>query len=98
MSIGYHRLGGRGHAWDNRLNGAMPGVVIQATLIQDEPTPRATFPKLAETQLGPGVMDTKQARTMGYTGDQCSMCFSMKMKVSGHCTVCEDCGTTTGCS
>jgi len=39
-----------------------------------------------------------QAQMQGYTGDQCSNCNSMRMKVSGHCLVCEDCGTTTGCS
>jgi hypothetical protein len=39
-----------------------------------------------------------QAVSMGYTGDQCTNCNSMRMKVSGHCMVCEDCGTTTGCS
>ena len=39
-----------------------------------------------------------EARMKGYTGDQCSACNSMRMKVSGHCQVCEDCGTTTGCS
>jgi len=39
-----------------------------------------------------------EARMKGYTGDQCSNCSSMRMKVSGHCMVCEDCGTTTGCS
>lgn len=38
------------------------------------------------------------ARDAGYTGDQCSTCNSMRMKISGHCLVCEDCGTTTGCS
>jgi ribonucleoside-diphosphate reductase alpha chain len=39
-----------------------------------------------------------EARMKGYTGDQCTNCSSMRMKVSGHCLVCEDCGTTTGCS
>jgi hypothetical protein len=38
------------------------------------------------------------ARDMGYTGDQCSNCSSIRMKMAGHCMVCEDCGTTTGCS
>ena len=39
-----------------------------------------------------------EAQMKGYTGDQCETCNSMRMKVSGHCMVCEDCGTTTGCS
>ncbi|HTV71010.1 MAG TPA: vitamin B12-dependent ribonucleotide reductase [Rhizobiaceae bacterium] len=40
----------------------------------------------------------KQALMQGYTGDMCSNCNSTRMKISGHCQVCEDCGTTTGCS
>ena len=40
----------------------------------------------------------QEAQMKGYTGDQCTTCNSMRMKVSGHCMVCEDCGTTTGCS
>lgn len=38
------------------------------------------------------------ARQQGYTGNTCVNCGSARMKVSGHCEVCEDCGTTTGCS
>lgn len=34
----------------------------------------------------------------GYTGNQCDHCGSMAMQVAGHCEVCADCGTTTGCS
>lgn len=37
-------------------------------------------------------------KQQGYTGSQCSNCNSLRMKVSGHCEVCEECGTTTGCS
>jgi ribonucleoside-diphosphate reductase alpha chain len=39
-----------------------------------------------------------QSRMQGYTGDMCSNCNSLRLKISGHCQVCEDCGTTTGCS
>jgi hypothetical protein len=38
------------------------------------------------------------ALQQGYTGDQCSNCFGMRMQIAGHCMVCSDCGTTTGCS
>ncbi len=40
----------------------------------------------------------KQAKALGYTGDQCSQCASMKVKRNGSCTVCLDCGSTSGCS
>src|SRR5690606_29423899 len=33
-----------------------------------------------------------------YTGEICSNCGGDHMKKAGTCQVCEDCGTTTGCS
>ncbi len=39
-----------------------------------------------------------EARTKGYTGEQCPNCGSMRVKRNGSCTVCDDCGTTSGCS
>ena len=39
-----------------------------------------------------------EAKAKGYTGEQCSTCSSMRVKRNGSCTVCEDCGTTSGCS
>lgn len=38
------------------------------------------------------------AKAAGYTGNMCASCFSFRLKPSGTCTVCEDCGSTTGCS
>jgi len=40
----------------------------------------------------------KGAKSQGYTGEQCTECGSMRVKRNGSCTVCEDCGTTSGCS
>jgi len=34
----------------------------------------------------------------GYTGDTCSSCGSMNVKLNGTCTLCDDCGNTSGCS
>lgn len=39
-----------------------------------------------------------EARSLGYTGEMCSTCSSSRVKRNGSCTVCEDCGTTSGCS
>ncbi len=39
-----------------------------------------------------------EARVKGYTGEQCFNCGSMRVKRNGSCTVCDDCGTTSGCS
>ena len=37
-------------------------------------------------------------RSQGYTGEQCPNCGSMRVRHNGSCMVCEDCGSTTGCS
>ncbi len=39
-----------------------------------------------------------EARSFGYTGEQCGNCGSMRVKRNGSCTVCDDCGSTSGCS
>lgn len=44
------------------------------------------------------TMSREIAVGAGYTGDSCSHCGSMRMKQSGTCGVCEDCGATSGCS
>jgi ribonucleoside-diphosphate reductase alpha chain len=41
---------------------------------------------------------TAAAKQIGYTGEQCPSCGSIRVKRNGSCTVCEDCGATTGCS
>lgn len=38
------------------------------------------------------------AKASGFTGDTCSNCQGVHMQIAGHCMVCADCGTTTGCS
>ena len=72
-------------------------------------TPK-TAPKILASSTGspaktskPGkteddLIDGIDARVMGYTGEQCGQCGSMKVKRNGSCSVCTDCGETTGCS
>lgn len=57
------------------------------------PMKPAAAPPSAEATLTPA-----EARSAGYTGNLCDVCGSSRMRVAGHCMVCEDCGTTTGCS
>jgi hypothetical protein len=71
----------------------------KATLATPKPQP----PKLSQTLLdgevgAPPKLNRASAQRQGYTGDACSNCGSLRMQVAGHCTVCADCGTTTGCS
>jgi len=42
--------------------------------------------------------ETSTAKSKGYTGEACRECGSMKVRRNGTCTVCEDCGSTSGCS
>ncbi len=58
-----------------------------------------TEPVLAEKKTVRKEADTVLvARQQGYTGEMCESCGSSRVKRNGACTVCEDCGTTSGCS
>jgi len=37
-------------------------------------------------------------KALGYTGETCGSCGSLRVKRNGSCTVCESCGGTSGCS
>jgi len=109
MSTGFHRMGanvaGKLPGFSNRELGSYRFQLdhpddLKAQIAVEHIKP-ARDPAHPETELSPPVqpaMGKQQAVMSGYTGDQCSNCQSMRMKVSGHCMVCEDCGTTTGCS
>lgn len=77
----------------------------------DIPGDDQSMPEMSQSMLvePPNVSDTlimsenkaerlAIARSQGYTGDICINCHGIRLKQSGHCAVCEDCGTTTGCS
>ena len=55
-------------------------------------------PKVGETLLDDLSSKKHAARAQGYSGDICTNCSGVRMKWAGHCQVCDDCGTTTGCS
>lgn len=54
--------------------------------------PKALPPNVATT------LTHAEAKASGYTGNVCDICGSVRMRVAGHCMVCEECGSTTGCS
>jgi len=60
------------------------------------PTPATSLSRA--TSAVEGTQRMQSAKAHGYTGDQCSNCGSMRVKQNGACHVCEDCGTTSGCS
>lgn len=44
------------------------------------------------------IAELQEAMSLGYAGETCSSCGSSRVKRNGTCLVCEDCGTTSGCS
>lgn len=75
-------------------------VEIRPVIIASTPDtmPSATAPAIAETIIGDAKLTSAGARQQGYTGNQCTQCSSMRMKIAGHCEVCEECGSSSGCS
>lgn len=77
-------------------------------LVQNKPeNPQRTLPMdLSQTKVTINgqakkmseLSDKDNAKQQGFTGDQCAVCGSMKMKRNGSCMLCLDCGETTGCS
>ena len=51
-----------------------------------------------ETKQETSISSSNYAKSMGYTGEQCANCGSIHVKRNGSCMLCEDCGTTSGCS
>lgn len=46
------------------------------------------------------IVDTNHSTKIvsGYTGDVCVICQGARMRRNGACLLCEDCGSTSGCS
>lgn len=55
-------------------------------------------PKDKQLRISDKESKRYEAKSKGFSGEQCTKCGSMKMKRNGNCLVCEDCGETTGCS
>lgn len=105
VSSGYLRLGGsvKGKWAGGGYAGKTAPFAIgergpEAVIPNPEPKTIEGSLHVAPTDLGPAMDARAVARGSGYTGDQCTNCNSMRMQVSGHCTVCADCGTSSGCS
>jgi len=61
----------------------------------------AMEPAAAVAQAAPArdaATKVREAKILGFTGDSCGECGSMKMVRNGTCVKCIDCGSTTGCS
>lgn len=62
--------------------------------------PKAPLPGVSASEIAAAQRKKQReiARASGFTGDFCGVCGGAHMQVAGHCMVCADCGTTTGCS
>jgi hypothetical protein len=58
---------------------------------------RALFQEMTPLEESNGTCTTKKNRELGYTGNVCDSCGSIKMVRSGTCEVCQECGRTSGC-
>lgn len=87
VSVGYLRLGSKPYASVAHGFTAPPPIQV-----------RASRSAPIDMEPGPAKMERAEAIQRGFTGDQCDNCNSMRMQIAGHCMVCADCGTTTGCS
>lgn len=77
-----------------------PAASIATTVMPESALAEVAFSNGgASTSNGNGrTARVVEAKAKGYTGEQCSNCGSMRVKRNGSCTVCDDCGTTSGCS
>jgi len=75
-----------------------PDVEAKADAMREDIGIAGVGEKIGATDIGPAKMSRSTAEAMGYTGDACDHCGSMKMQRTGHCNTCAECGTTTGCS
>ncbi|MEO6096068.1 MAG: adenosylcobalamin-dependent ribonucleoside-diphosphate reductase [Fibrobacteria bacterium] len=74
-----------------------PAASVPAEVPLSHPAPVMAM-EAAAVRGGEGSLAKDQARKAGYTGESCSSCGSVRVRRNGTCVVCEDCGTTSGCS
>ena len=65
--------------------------------VEDEDVP-TLFEAQDTLPIDNTTIEITKAKSMGYTGEQCTNCSSIRVKRNGTCLLCEDCGTTSGCS
>jgi ribonucleoside-diphosphate reductase alpha chain len=61
-------------------------------------TLEAPAPSMQAAPAPDAATRVREAKILGFTGDSCGECGSMKMVRNGTCVKCIDCGSTTGCS
>ena len=94
---GYYRGNKQAMIADAMRLGSAAVILETKSLSLSEIDRKPPPPSIAAT-VTPTLMSVEEARGKGYTGNSCQDCGSVKMKIAGHCEVCEDCGSSSGCS
>tara|TARA_Y100000310_G_scaffold343708_1_gene452641 strand:+ start:8885 stop:12358 length:3474 start_codon:yes stop_codon:yes gene_type:complete len=99
--LGYEYLDRTDFVHVKPINGADVGGE-QKRIVPPTPQQEKAKPKTIE-EMDKQVVSEEEtkilvAKEKGYTGDQCGGCGSMRVRRNGACTVCDDCGQTSGCS
>lgn len=63
-----------------------------------QPSTSIVEPKTTISANHTSKLSTKAAREQGYEGSPCSTCGGMRVKRNGACLLCEECGSSSGCS
>lgn len=99
MSYGFYKLPPRSSHEDYIVKVA--GKTMIAIAVSDHTVEMVPM-KVDTITLSYSVDTTEQHkqdfRANGYSGDVCTQCSGVRLRWAGHCQVCDDCGTTTGCS
>ncbi|MDB5104859.1 MAG: ribonucleoside-diphosphate reductase, adenosylcobalamin-dependent [Fibrobacteres bacterium] len=77
---------------------APPAKAAAASPSLDKVMVTAMAPEFLQAAQDQKAMPRDQAKRAGYTGESCGSCCSIRVRRNGTCVVCEDCGTTSGCS
>jgi ribonucleoside-diphosphate reductase alpha chain len=70
----------------------------QTVVVEPTYTGPVYIGEAASQVKGSGQTEKIDPRELGYTGEQCAYCQSSRVRRNGSCTVCDDCGATSGCS
>lgn len=99
-ALGYEYLGRTDFVHVKPAGEEVPGVQKKILPAAEKQAAAPSKQTMEEIDRGGNEHELKIqiARSRGYTGDQCGACGSMKVKRNGSCTVCDDCGATSGCS
>lgn len=96
--LGYEYLGRTDFVHVKPLEEAKDSRVVVQTVLDNKKEIEGSKIEVKEKKTDTSKSEVVVARSKGYTGESCRECGSMKVRRNGTCTLCEDCGATSGCS